>query len=252
MTPRLAERVRTVLRVAESVRVHAAGVRGEVDLYGVDPDGSVVLVIAETDPLVLAVRDAVDDPPVLLTATDLCPVPVADRQRGRVELTGRIHEPPPELRRELALVAADREDIGRLLDIGYGHTVLVVEVWDAALFDGTTRFVDAVSGAEYAAAVADPLAGVEAALLDHLLTVHPAELAQLASLVPGDAGDRITPIRLDRYGLVFRAGRTDHRLAFAEPVTCPRQLPAQMRALLARAGYPSAATVRSGGPNSPG
>ncbi|HEU4346884.1 MAG TPA: hypothetical protein VFR35_03755, partial [Actinoplanes sp.] len=44
-----------------------------------------------------------------------------------------------------------------------------------------------------------------------------------------------TPVRLDRHGLLLRAAGQDVRLPFAEPLTCPGQLPGRMRELLARA-----------------
>jgi hypothetical protein len=234
--PGVGEWARTVVRVATALRVRVGGVVAEVDLHGTDLVGAVVLVVSESDPLVETVRAGDrDGVPALIEAVDLCPVPVADRQRGRVELTGLIHEPPVELRRELALAAADRENIGRLLDIGYGHTVLIMDVADAALFDRAAGFVDAISGTDYADAAPDPLADVEGALLEHLLTDHPDELAQLANLLPPGLADRVTPIRLDRYGVVLRAGAEDVRLPFADPVGCVHQLPNRMRALLARA-----------------
>lgn len=101
--PTPAERARTTLRLAPCLRVRTPGAWAEVDLHGTDPDGSVVLVLAEESPVVGAVRRAGADLPVLVDAADLCPVPVADRVRGRLRLVGWVHEPAPTLRRELAL-----------------------------------------------------------------------------------------------------------------------------------------------------
>ena len=154
-----------------------------------------------------------------------------------------MHEPPAHLRRELALTAADREGAGALLDIGSGRTVLYFQVAEVQYVDGgadpdDVAAVVTVDRAEYAAAVPDPLAEVEASLLRHLALDHPGELDRLAGLLPPavwSATDRVTPVRLDRHGLLLRAAGQDVRLAFAEPLTCPRQLPARMRELLARA-----------------
>jgi hypothetical protein len=134
--PTPAERARTILRSAPCLRVRTPGAWAVVDLHGTDPDGSVVLVLAEESPVVGAVRRAGADLPVLVDAADLCPVPVADRVRGRLRLVGWVHEPAPTLRRELALVAADREGAGALLDIGRGRTVLYVDVVEALVADG--------------------------------------------------------------------------------------------------------------------
>jgi hypothetical protein len=101
-----------------------------------DPDGSVVLVVPEDHPVTAALRRAADCLPALLDATDVCPVPVADQVRGRARLVGWVHEPPAHLRRELALVAADREGAGALLDIGRGRTVLYVDVAEVQFVDG--------------------------------------------------------------------------------------------------------------------
>lgn len=252
--PSPAERSRTTVRLAPCLRVRAPGAQAEVDLHGCDPDGSVVLVVPDGSPLVAAVRAAAGDVPVLVDAADLCPVPVADRVRGRVRLVGWVHEPPPGLRRELALVAADREGAGALLDIGAGRTVLYVDVSEVLLTRGDADPDDPAAVAwvppgEYAAARPDPLSGTEAALLGHLVHGHPAELARLAALLPAgerpagpaDARSGVVPVALDRHGLVLRAGRTDHRLAFSRPVGCPRELPGRMRELLARAASPARA-----------
>lgn len=241
--PTPAERARTTLRLSPYLRVRAPGGEAEVDLHGVDPDGSVVLVLPDASPVVTAVRGARGDVPVLVDAADLCPVPVADRVRGRVRLVGWVHEPAPALRRELALVAADRDGADALLDIGAGRTVLYVDVVEVLHADGDADPDDVaavvfVPAREYAAARPDPLAGTEAALLGHLVHGHPAELtrlARVAALLPPGLRRAVVPVALDRHGLVLRTDSVDHRLTFAEPVHCPRELPSRMRELLARA-----------------
>jgi hypothetical protein len=244
--PTPAERARTTVRLSPYLRVRIPGACADVDLHGTDPDGSVVLVLAEDSPLVAAVRRAGPardggDLPVLVDAADLCPVPVPDRVRGRTRLVGWVHEPAPGLRREVALVAADRDGAEALLDIGCGRTVLyvdVVEVFVAAagVDPDDVGAAEHVRTQEYAAARPDPLAGTEAALLGHLVGGHPAELRRLAALVPEELRADAVPIALDRYGLVLRCGGQDVRLPFGAPVSCPRELPGRMRELLARAG----------------
>lgn len=244
--PTPAERSRTTVRLAPYLRVRTPGAQAEVDLHGCDPDGSVVLVVPDGSPVVAAVRAAAGAVPVLVDAADLCPVPVADRVRGRVRLVGWVHEPAPALRRVLAVAAADREDAGALLDIGAGRTVLYVDVCEVLRTDGGAdpddpATVVSVPPGEYAAARPDPLAGTEAALLGHLVHGHPGELARLASLLPEGLRRGAVPVALDRHGLVLRAGTGDHRLAFAEPVRCPGELPGRMRELLLRAASPARA-----------
>ena len=162
--PSPAERARTVLRLAPYLRVRVPGERAEVDLHGVDPDGSVVLVLPDDSPVVAAARRSPEPVPALVDAADVCPVPMADRVRGRVRLVGWVHEPPAHLRRELALVAADRDGAGALLDIGSGRTVLYLQVAEVQYVDGgadpdDVAAVVAVDREDYAAAMPDPLAG---------------------------------------------------------------------------------------------
>ena len=247
-TPTPAERARTTVWLAPYLRVRIPGGCAEVDLHGTDPDGSVVLVVAEDSPVVAALRAAGGDLPVLVDGADFCPVPVADRVRGRVRLVGWVHEPAAGLRREIALVAADREGAGALLDIGAGRTVLYVDVVEVFVTAGADP--DDVGAAEwvrpqdYAAARPDPLAGTEAALLGHLVAGHPAELRRLAALLPPERRDGAVPVALDRYGLVLRSGGEDVRLPFGAPVACPRELPGRMRELLARSGAARPVTRR--------
>jgi hypothetical protein len=237
--PTPAERARTTVLLSPYLRVRLPGAAAEVDLHGTDPDGSVVLVVPESSPVVAAVRRARADVPVLVDAADLCPVPVADRVRGRTRLIGWVHEPAPELRRELALVAADRDNAEALLDIGSGRTVLYVDVAEVHVTDAGADpddigAVEVVRLQDYAGARPDPLAGTEAALLGHLVAGHPGELRRLAELVPAELRAGAVPVALDRYGLVLRCGTEDVRLPFVAPVHCPRELPARMRELLAR------------------
>jgi hypothetical protein len=241
--PTAAERARTTVRLSPYLRVRTPGAAAEVDLHGTDPDGSVVLVLPDDSPVVAAVRAAGRDVPVLVDGTDLCPVPVADRVRGRVRLVGWVHEPAPPLRRELALVVADRDGAGALLDIGAGRTVLYVDVAEVLYAAGAADPDDPAAVAfvpptAYAAARPDPLAGTEAALLGHLVRGHPAELARLAALLPSALRPGAVPVALDRHGLVLRSAGADHRLGFSAPVGCPRELPARMRELLTRAAAP--------------
>jgi hypothetical protein len=237
--PTPAERARTIVRLAPCLRVRTPGAWAEVDLHGTDPDGSVVLVLPEESPVVAAVREASGDLPVLVDGADLCPVPVADRVRGRVRLVGWVHEPDPALRRELALVVADREGADALLDIGCGRTVLYVHVVEALVAEGgadpdDVGAVEFVEPPDYARARPDPLAGAEAALLSHIVAGHPTELRRLAAQLPEDLRAGATPVALDRYGLILRCGARDIRLPFGSPVRCPRELPSRMRELLAR------------------
>lgn len=243
--PGPAEAARTAVRRSPTLRVRTSTATADVDLHGTDPAGCVVLVLPEDSPVVAAVRAADDDLPTLVDAVDLCPVPVADRVRVRVRLVGWAHEPPAHLRRELAVVAADRESAGALLDIGAGRAVLFFEVAEVLIAGGDADLDEDgayVDPEEYALAAPDPVADGEAALLGHLIADHARELESLVALLPPAVlarARRVLPVALDRYGLVLRAsgpgGDTDLRLPFREPLTCPRELSHRMRELLAGA-----------------
>jgi hypothetical protein len=238
--PSLAERARTAVRLSPTLWVGTEHGSGEADRHGTDEIGSLVLVVAEDHPVTVAARWCHGGLPVIVEAADLCPVPVPDRVRGHARLTGWVHEPAEFLRRPLAMRTAQRgniEDLSELLDIGHGHTVLYVNVTEVSVSVGRGAPVTVPAG-DYATADADPLAEVEAGLLSHLVSAHAEELARLVELVPEPVravADRIVPVRLDRYGVVIRAGAADVRLAFAEPLGCRGQLPDRMRELLARA-----------------
>jgi hypothetical protein len=258
--PSLAERARTAVRLAPTLRIrtghgstgHAGGehARGEADRHGTDEIGSLVLVVADDHPVAVAARDSVGGLPATVDADDLCPVPVPDRVRSRARLTGWVHEPAAFLRRPLALRTAQRgniEDLGELLDIGHGRTVLYVNITEVAVRVGRGAPVTVPAG-DYATADADPLAAVEARLLRHLVANHADELDRLVTLIPEpvravavrnvpahSVAAGIVPVRLDRYGVVLRAGPADVRLPFAQPLRCRGELPDRMRELLARA-----------------
>lgn len=238
--PSLAERARTAVRLSPTLQLSTERGHGEADLHGTDEIGSLVLVVPQEHPVAAAARASSGGLPAEVEATDLCPVPVPDRVRGRARLTGWVHEPAEFLRRPLAVRTAGRgniADLSELLDIGHGRTVLYVNITEVSVRVGRGAAVTVPAG-DYATADADPLAGVEARLLDHLTRAHPEELATLVSLVPEPVrarADRIRPVRLDRYGVVLRAGPADVRLPFTQPLTCRHELPGRMRDLLARA-----------------
>jgi hypothetical protein len=238
--PSLAERARTTVRLSPTLQLSTETGCGDADRHGTDEIGSLVLVVPEEHAVAIAARASSGGLAAEVEATDMCPVPVPDRVRGRTRLTGWVHEPATFLRRPLAMRTAERGNIGdlsELLDIGHGHTVLYVNITEVSVRIGRGAAVTVPPG-DYAVADADPLARDEASLLAHLTRAHPEELARLVSLVPEPVravAGRVQPIRLDRYGVVLRAGAADVRLPFAEPLDCRHELPGRMRELLARA-----------------
>ncbi|WP_329490899.1 DUF2470 domain-containing protein [Kitasatospora sp. NBC_01246] len=200
--PTAAERVCSLLSATSSVVIRACGEYHDLDTP-VSVHGSRLRLGAPLDsPLTLAVTREQDGLAVVLDLTDIAPVAVRDRVRGRLTLAGRLH---------LAHLADDGLSVHLRLDVA--HAVLSTPY-------GTT----ALTGADLALAAPDPLARFEAAMLTHLADDHPDALALLTRLLDREllvGHPDVRPLALDRHGLVLRLdhpyGHRDVRLVFPEP-----------------------------------
>ncbi|WP_380281484.1 DUF2470 domain-containing protein [Kitasatospora purpeofusca] len=200
--PSAAERIGSLLTATSSVVLRACGEHHELTT-AVSVHGSRLRLRAPLDaPLTVAAAREQDGLAVVLDLTDIAPVAVRDRVRGRLTLAGRLH---------LAHLADDGLSVHLRLDVA--HAVLSTPY-------GTT----AITGADLAAAAPDPLARYEAGLLTHLADGHPDALAVLTRLIDPAllaAHPAVRPLALDRYGLVLRLdhphGHRDVRLVFPEP-----------------------------------
>jgi hypothetical protein len=188
----------------------------------VDPDGDVLLLFAPDSPAVRAAAHAhADELVAVLEITDVAPVAVAHRIRGRAWVAGWLTP------------ARDRRRPGWLrLEAG---EISVDDLW------GTER----VEPEDFAAARADPLAAHEAELLQHLAAAHHDRLALLSGLLqdcPGrcTAPGSAVPVALDRRGLRVRFtgedGPFDARFEFPVPVAGIVELRRAMHSLFAAAG----------------
>lgn len=226
LAPTAAERARSALARASVALLRTPGAAPvEVASFGVEPDGGLLLVLP-TD----ADAHCPHQPTVaVVEATDRCPLPLADRVRGRVWVAGMLHAVD---RSDLApcadLVAAQRPT-GALLGLGDTHRLLRVEPLTIQLVRGPASIAAAVTvdWAAYATAEPDLLVADEAALLAHLVDAHLPDLRRICSLLepaPAAADALLTPVLIDRYGVVVRlrtfsvaAGRPavrDARVAF--------------------------------------
>ncbi|GAA1517633.1 hypothetical protein GCM10009730_24640 [Streptomyces albidochromogenes] len=168
------------------------------------PDGEVLLVFPADSPVVRAATHAQDDEfPAVLEITDVAPVSVPHRIRGRAWVSGW-----------LTCVRGVAEP---------GRMLVRLEVGEARVDDlwGTGM----VEPEAFAAAAADPLVEHEAELLQHLHAAHGDQVRQLCGLVGERAdGTAAVPLGLDRFGLRVRfsggeRGRVfDARFDFREPV----------------------------------
>jgi uncharacterized protein DUF2470 len=240
LRPSPAERARTVAG-RPGAAVCAAGLDGSrVLAHATTAAGQVLLVVPSDGEVCAAVAGAPDgDLAALVLVTDHAPVPLRDPVRAQVWLSGWLTAVRPADVRAATLAFADVAPVGALLDVGRGTTMLRLDLAEVVLREGEA--VVEVLPAAYLAAEPDPLAGIEAAALQHLVRAHPAELAVLRSWVPAcwQAEDtEVHPLGLDRLGFRLRVehrnGTRDLRVPFGAPVTSPAALgPAVHRLLCA-------------------
>ncbi|WP_107115529.1 DUF2470 domain-containing protein [Streptomyces specialis] len=229
--PTAAERVRTLLESNASAALAIPGSGAEElghtvpESRAVTPAGDVLLLVPSRSPAARAVAHAQDDDvTAVMEITDVAPVAVPYRIRGRGWVAGWLTPLTGEARADGARLLAEQCPGGPVpgpdwallrLEVGEAYTD---DLWGAAH----------VEPEELAEAEPDPLARHEADLLQHMATAHAPQLRSLCTLL-GDRGagcaaawEAVTPLGLDRFGLRvrFRAGAAcfDARFEFPEPV----------------------------------
>ncbi|MHC0428691.1 DUF2470 domain-containing protein [Streptomyces sp. O3] len=174
----------------------------------VGADGELLLVFPADAPPVRAATHAQDDElPAVLELTDVAPVSVPHRIRGRAWVSGWLTHAPGLAERGLMTL---RLEVGE---------ISVDDLWGACRVDP----------AAFAEASPDPLVEYEVELLQHLHAAHSERVQELWSLVGERAGAEdaaealgaAVPLALDRFGLRVRftgARCFDARFDFPEPV----------------------------------
>ncbi|MBO1330552.1 DUF2470 domain-containing protein [Streptomyces sp. VRA16 Mangrove soil] len=214
--PTAAARARSVLAAAWTCGVTTDV--GQDDLVAAHrvaaEDGTVRITAPAESVLAAAVLCAPHGrPTTLLEFADVAPVPVRDRVRARVWLSGELVPDGEELvlRTERAVLQTRTERIGIDLD-------------------------------ELAATDPDPLTLAEPRLLTHLADSHPEAVEQLTRLVTPDSLHRVVrvqPLAVDRHGLTLRLerarGQADVRIPFHSPADDLASLTERMHCLLASA-----------------
>jgi hypothetical protein len=228
-----AEAARSLLRTATTLALHLQAVPGLVVVGGhaADRAGRLLLPTSDDEWVVAALRRT----PVLaarVVLTDVAPLPLRSRWRGRLEVHGLLSQVPAD-------------DAGQAWHATGGAELepdrAVLRLTPRSL--RLTRFPEEpvpVCPGAYAQAEPDPVAGLEAELLSHLVSGHPEQVLQLAGLLPRrtTAGARrVVPLRLDRRALVLRVEREhddlDVPLALASSrARHPGEVVAALRALL--------------------
>lgn len=211
----------------------------------VTPDGDVILLVSAESAAARAAAHAQDDDlTAVIEITDVAPVSVPHRIRGRAWLAGWLTTVRGTDRAACAALLAERQPVGELLGMAGrpAYVLLRLEVGEIS--------VDDLWGAEHvdpedlAAAQPDPMAGHEAELLQHLASSHSDRVGELCGLLGAREADGMTatPLALDRLGLRVRfsggaTGSFDARFDFPEPVTDICGLRRAMRTLFTAAGH---------------
>ncbi len=214
--PTAAARARSVLATAWSCAVTTEIGKDElVGAHSVTEDGRLRLCPPEDSALAAALICAPRGAPATLVEfADVAPVPVRDRVRARLWLSGSL---------------------------AYDGDHLVLEPTRAVLQDANGER-HGIEPDELALTVPDPLAEAESRLLTHLADAHPDAVEQLTRLISPDSLQgvvRVRPLALDRHGICLRLervrGQADVRLAFHQAVEDVSQVTDCMHALLTRA-----------------
>lgn len=238
--PSAAERAQSIARRGGSATVlpGSGAARFVPLLHHVGPDGNALVVVAQEHPAVAATRSAPRrELPAMVELTDSAPVPLRQPVRGLLWISGWLSPLGADEARAAAVAICERHPDPRLLDVGYGATVLRLRAASLILADGDGTA--SVRPAEFAGAAPDPFCGFESNWLRHLEYDHPDVLDQLLRQVPASLrgpGTLVRPLGLDRYGLRLRveAGEADRdvRLGFSRPVGDVAELAREIRRLL--------------------
>ncbi|GLF96379.1 DUF2470 domain-containing protein [Streptomyces yaizuensis] len=194
----------------------------------VGPDGEILLLFPADSPVVRAATHAqADELPAVLEITDVAPVSVPHRIRGRAWVSGWLTRAPGLAGPGSMMV---RLEPGELY---------VDDLWGASPVDADA----------FAHADADPLVAHETELLQHLHSAHSEQVQELCALLGERSAAiaeadgtpaRAVPLALDRFGLRVRFTGTrcfDARFDFPEPVTDITGLRRAMHTLFTAASH---------------
>ncbi|MFD9355303.1 DUF2470 domain-containing protein [Streptomyces sp. NPDC060031] len=192
----------------------------------VTPDGDVILLVSGESAAARAAAHAQDDDlTAVIEITDVAPVSVPHRIRGRAWLAGWLTAVRGDDRAACAALLAERHPVGELLGLSGSRAwvLLRLEVGEISVDD--LWGAEHVNPEDLAAAEPDPMVAHESELLQHLHAAHGDRLGELCGLLGAreDSGMRAVPLALDRLGLRVRftggaAGSFDARFDFPDPV----------------------------------
>lgn len=238
--PTDAERARSVAARGGTASLVGMGAPPVTPLvHHIRADGSAVLLLADDEPVLDRIRDAVGGRfAAMLEIADQAPVDLREPIRALLWVNGGLRIPDEASARSTALQVADTHPHPDLLGLGHGLTMVRLDPGSAVLSDaeGTAS----LSPVALAAARPDPFCRYERQWLAHLDEVHPEVFAALARYLPTplrDARDtRIRPLGVDRCGLRLRVetAQRDHdvRLAWDSEATTMAELRVQLNVLV--------------------
>ncbi|WP_326691958.1 MULTISPECIES: DUF2470 domain-containing protein [unclassified Streptomyces] len=240
--PTAAERVRTLVQSSVSALLTIPGTAGGPDEPGsgtpeartVTVDGDVILLVPADSPEARACLYAQDDDlTAVMEITDVAPVSVPHRIRGRAWVAGWLTPVRNDQRAACARLLAEANPA--VPAAGTSRRMLRLEVGEAYIDD--LWGAEPVEPDEFAEAAPDPLAAHEAELLQHLASAH---ADQVKGLCACRTGESVVPLAIDRFGLRVRGwgesgGCVDARFEFPEPVGSVAELRHAMHALFTAA-----------------
>ncbi|MBB6119729.1 DUF2470 domain-containing protein [Nocardiopsis algeriensis] len=233
--PSPAERARSVL--ARSVPVTVATQDSALHLLDpvchVHPGGTVSVLLPDRHSLLEELAGG--RVAATFEFTDTCPVPLRDPARSLLWIGGTLTALDHATARARALHTMRTDPDERMLDIGHGRTMAVLDPYLVVHSD--TEGCHLLETGDFVRARPGPLGRGEDAWLRHLEEEHPEVLQVLAErcVAPLPLG-RPRLLGVDRYGLALRFeapdGDRDVRVPFDRPAETGDDVAERMRALV--------------------
>ncbi|MEU3018587.1 MULTISPECIES: DUF2470 domain-containing protein [unclassified Nocardiopsis] len=232
LAPSPAERARSVLArpnpatvTSDDVCLHLTGAACHTTFQG-----EVTLLVPDQHRVLAEIGDGALEATVEFT--DTAPVDLRDPTRSLLWISGTLRVPPLREARDRALAALADDPDERLLDLGHGRTLVVME--PHLIIHSDHDGCHLLHPEEFTDAAADPFGRWEGPWLRHLEDDHPDVLWALAArcgtpLPPG----RPRPLGVDRHGLRLRwegpDGDHDVRIPFRRAARTPHDVARQVR-----------------------
>lgn len=275
--PTAAERVRTLAASNATASLTIPGIDQSDEMPGgilparsVTVSGDLLTLVPGTSSTAVAAGHApTDGLTCVIEITDVAPVAMPHRVRGRCWLAGWLSPAPNELTTAHATRLAEAHPAGDLLGVASALRRDAARTdapeWRVLRLEVGEGYVDDLWGAApvepeaLRTARPDPLARHETELLQHLHSAHHGELRGLGGLLSGGTDDgrtapeatrRVVPVALDRFGLRVRftdpcppgdraagghSASFDARFDFPQPVADVRGVGRALRELFAAA-----------------